>query len=158
MPPEYVKGIAAIEANDIYSMALSLGEIFGLDKKLLVKARMNRALATITEEKFKLVIAANFEKKSTLDEALFSAEVSQYHDMPVFEEFIKNYVADQYDFEQFGSQLGRRLIDLLNAMQSKEPENRPSAQECLEQLRQVMPEITEAEINQSEQGPAAPGM
>ena len=132
MPPEYVEGTTATTANDIYSMTLSLAEILGINKKELVKARIECALSSIDDAGFKRMMLSAFEHYETLDEAIFSGRMNQKTNQ--FNKFIRNYVAGQYDFSSYQAQLGDDLIDLLNAMQAQRPEDRPSLVNCLEQL------------------------
>ena len=138
MPPEYVSGTNASAANDIYSMALSLAEILGMSKRALVKARMERALTSVEDGVFKRELLLTFEQKETLDATMYTRNIRAHQKTPAFEQFIQNYVSEQYDFAPYQELLGEGTIALLNTMQAKNPEDRPSAQECIEQLRQAM--------------------
>ena len=142
MPPEYVAGMATSTANDIYSMTLSLAEILGINKRELVKGRMELALSSINDGSFKAAMRRAFELHETLDEAMFSMEMLSYHDTPVFQEFIRNYVAEQYDFSPYQEKLGEKAVILLNTMQAKDPKDRPSVQECRQQLNSIVVEPT----------------
>ncbi len=137
MPPEYVNGTSATTANDIYSMTLTLAEILGVNKKDVVKARMEKALIAIEDEQFKLDLRQNFESCGSLDETLFSKKIYRYHKQDVFEQFVSNYVSEQYDFSSSREQLGESSILLLNAMQATNLQERPTVAQCLEQLKPV---------------------
>jgi len=159
-PPEYLKGELAHPSQDIYTMTPILAEIFGVDRKELVRERLNKTFEKIEDQVLFNEIILAFDSSDSLEEALLLKLNHRIHE-PEFADFVTKYVDTPYDFSLSRVQLGKDMFDLLNAMQSKEAINRPSAQECLEQLRQVMPEITgaaEAEIDQSNQGPAVPGM
>ena len=67
---------------------------------------------------------------------MFSQEAGEYRDSTVFNQFVTNYVQGQYDFTDFQDQLGPVTFTLLNDMQSKDPKARPSAEACLERLRE----------------------
>ena len=139
MPPEYLTGASASAANDIYSMTLSLAEILGINKKDLVRARMEQALATIDDERFNAAIRARFAEEETLDETMFSVEMERHINTPVFESFIRNYTLGQYDFSPYQELLGEETFALLNSMQAQDPANRPTARACFEQLNRQLP-------------------
>ncbi|NDH09189.1 MAG: hypothetical protein EBY16_06165, partial [Gammaproteobacteria bacterium] len=156
-PPEYLAGALAHPSQDIYTMTPILAEILGVNRKELVRSRLCKTFEKIENPLLFKEIRQAFDSSDSLEEALLLKLNHRIHE-PEFAVFVTAYVDTPYDFSLSQVQLGKDMFDLLNAMQSKEPENRPSAQECLEQLRQVMPEITGAEIDQSDQGPAVPGM
>jgi serine/threonine protein kinase len=135
MPPEYHHGSTAETATDIYSMTLSVAEVLGVNKKQVVEDRMERALKALTDDSFKKQLRTAFQKLGTLDEALFSATIGSFHETIVFEQFIKNYVLGCYDFASYQEKLGAEAINLLNAMQSQEPNNRPSLENCITILK-----------------------
>lgn len=141
MPPEYITGVNTSTANDIYSMTLSLAEILGINKRELVQARLEQALKSIDDEDFKRTMRTSFAEHETLDETMFSAEIGAYIDTPVFESFLRNYTAGQYDFSPYQEQLGDTTIALLNAMQARDPADRPTAKACLEQLQEGIPVV-----------------
>ena len=135
MPPEYVDGITTSAENDIYSMALILAEIFNLDKQTLVQGRINRALASMEDEALITTISQRFQESKNLDRVMLSYGLSSTLDRrQVLDEFIKNHVNDKYDFKPFTSIIGEDIVKLLEAMQVKNPKDRPSIEDCLAQL------------------------
>ncbi len=149
MPPEYLRGTTTTAANDIYSMTLTIAEILGLNKKELVRERINRALSTIDDQSFKDAITAAFHKYQTLDEVMFSSELGRYSRKPVFETFIQNYVTDQYDFNSYRTKLDTNMFQLLNSMQANDPRERPTVHDCVQQLQTSLGDDLKEAIRQS---------
>ncbi|WP_133130271.1 hypothetical protein [Legionella yabuuchiae] len=85
---------------------------------------------------FKGAILQGFATCESLGDAIFSAQISTYHNTAVFEAFIKNYVSGEYDFSSYQEELGETAIDLLNSMQAKDPNERPNVEDCIEVLSQ----------------------
>ena len=139
LPPEYLVGTRAHPSQDIYTMTPIIAEILGVDKKELVTARLNKALETIADKRLCDDIKRAFNATDSLEDALFTGILYPQITSPQFQLFVQSYVATSYDFSPYQEQLGEQAIALLNAMQAKDPKDRPSAQTCLEQLMQPMP-------------------
>ena len=136
IPPEYIHGCNASAGMDMYSMSLTLGEVLGVDKFALVQERLNKSLATLDHADLSAALQMNFLNLGSLDEALFSPEVSQFHDTEAFKKFISIYTSEKYDFTPYVEQLGRNNVEILNKMQNSDPSLRPSAQEALTAIAQ----------------------
>lgn len=141
MPPEYLQGGSISEKTDMFSLTLTLAEILGANKHELVKNRMERALTKINEP-VKTSIRNAFNFTGSLDEALFTREVAQHWNNPEFNHFIQEYVNEKYDFSPYEKILGKDTIELLNAMQNKDPALRPTIGDALEILNPKEAEIT----------------
>jgi hypothetical protein len=133
MPPEYLQDANLTNKTDVYSLTLSLAEILGANKHDLVKNRMERALAKINEP-VKTSIRKTFNSTGSLDEAMFTREVSKHWNNSEFKKFIKEFVNDKYDFSPYTEILGKDAIELLNNMQNTNPDERPSIEDALEIL------------------------
>lgn len=136
MPPEYISGCTTSQTIDMYSMSLTLGEILGVDKFSLVQERLNRSLESLGPTQLGKVIQRNFSKFGSLDEALFSREVSQFHNTKEFKKFITCYTNQQYDFSPYIEKLGVETVEILNKIQNNEPSKRASFQEVLSYFEQ----------------------
>jgi serine/threonine protein kinase len=139
MPPEYhsAADYTAHPAADIYSMTLSIAEVFGVDKTAVVQARMEKALdlSEIKDRNFVKTLRGEFLlRKSLVEVLLFSPEIRKPEWKEAFKTFIDKYVELQYDFSPYKQQLGDDVIQLLNDMQNKDPGNRPTPDECMRKL------------------------
>lgn len=135
LPPEYLApgGVVANPALDIYAVTSLLAEILGVDKRLLVETRMNIALEGLGIDIAHAVKEA-FSANNTLEEALFDEPLQSLHSDPTFLAFIERYAQGTYDFSSFSSILSPDTLALLNAMQAKNPKDRPSLNECIARL------------------------
>ncbi len=136
MPPEYLEGECVTNKTDIYSLTLSLAEILGINKHNLVKSRMERALMKINEP-IKTSIIKAFNSTGSLDDAMFTREVSRYWRVPEFKSFITEFVNEHYDFRPYEEVLGPDSFELLNSMQNANPNQRPSIDDALEILNRI---------------------
>lgn len=140
MPPEYLEADNPVTcASDIYSMALTLAEIFGMDIGKLVRERMEKTLASIDNHQFKTVLHQAFSRCKSLDMALFSPSVCEFHAVPDFLAFIKGYSMETYDFSSYETIVGYNVVALLYAMQKKKPQDRPNVTECIHRLQNPGP-------------------
>ncbi len=157
MPPEYLENNPVTVASDIYSMCLTLAAILGLDVVELVENRMERALESIQDPFFKEKIRDAFWQYKSLDEALFSDQLTMEFRHPEWELFIQSYVQEEYDFSLWEGRVSTQIIGLLYAMQSKNPQERPDIDQCLYRLQypQLEPISTAALLRLLQEGKLA---
>jgi hypothetical protein len=133
MPPEYMDGAkTSPEMMDIFSLTPVIAEILGANRKAFVEARMERALSGIGNN-LPLVEAIRqaFHESDSLEIALYKPKVTRFSETEDFDNFVKFYIKEQYDFSPYAKLLGNEIIELLNSMQDPEPKNRPSIDEAL---------------------------
>ncbi|WP_454780695.1 protein kinase domain-containing protein [Legionella sp. WA2022007384] len=137
MPPEYLKGADAHPSMDVFAATPIVAEILGVNKRALIRARMNEAFKSIDDPKLQKDIAAEFEKAANLGDVFFTPAIQAHKKNPNLEKFITTYVNTPYNFSPYKEQLGKELIDMLNSMQSLDPKDRPSIDVCLKNLHKM---------------------
>lgn len=138
MPPEYIhEGTQACIANEVFSITLTLAEILGMNKKLLVEDKLARALSKMPDGAFKDELHHAFHNYPTLDDAIFLSNFSKFTQSPEFTQFIQIFVQEPYDFSSYQNKYPRDILQLLNDMQQQNPTLRPSIKECAQRLDRI---------------------
>ena len=136
-PPEYLTGTQTNTGLDIYSMTPIVAEVLGINKRVLVQSRLDKILPTINEP-LRSTIQNAFDSSDTLEEALFTGILYPHIYKEEFQRFVRDYSALPYDFGPYKKQLGDETIAMLDAMQSRDPTQRPNLEACIAILQAAM--------------------
>ena len=147
MPPEYISGTHSHPTMDIFSITTIVAEILGVNMHTLVNERMERALLSIEDPRFKRNLRFAFKEYHHLDDAFFHPLLLRDRNNPNLEKFVQHYVKIPYDFSTYHPRLDTETIQLLNALQAGHPGERPSAMECIERLKSTEINKTEGVFN-----------
>lgn len=145
-PPEYIDGVEANPALDVYAMTPILAEVLGIDKQTIVQTRLIAALTTV-DNKLSKMIWDSFNQTEILGDAFFQTPLRDHIHEDEFLKFVKAYTNTQYDFSSYKHQVGPDVIKLLNEMQAHDPKKRPTAQECFTRLNQLFSYNSKENIN-----------
>lgn len=129
--PEYKIGSQANPKMDLFSLTPVVAEILGINKKKLVEARVNMALSKIKNTSLANAIKSAFEQSESLETALLSEAVKPYVNTKDYESFVTHYAQEKYDFSPYKELLDEETLELLNNMQSSNPDEIPDIEQAI---------------------------